>query len=209
MDDLDDLHQGVVYCDVCSERVPSNLYPSHLLQCLQSNALGHAGRYHTSHEAYEEFFELGSEQTSNLQSTIHRFFQSIQFDSVQLPTQDRPFVLFEISAVNLPSLLNNEYEFNTMLEEMIGNVEVGLTEEDINNVSILLPNSVYKTEVCAICLDKFEESKNNIRRLLCNHIFCNDCINQWWQKSKKCPCCNVNVLDAYDHAVGIDDEKFE
>lgn len=83
------------------------------------------------------------------------------------------------------------YEYYSDLAERLGNVEIGLDKEDIEVASTIIEKEKID-DVCSICLDIFE---NKIRKLICNHIFCDECINTWLQKSKKCPCCLINLED--------------
>jgi len=93
--------------------------------------------------------------------------------------------------------IEDDYEMNTMIADMLGNVEVGIS--DINKVSakVELPNS---TANCGICLDNVNEP----RRLLCDHVYCDGCISTWLSKNKTCPSCRVNLEDALKDNEKID-----
>jgi alkyl hydroperoxide reductase subunit AhpF len=90
------------------------------------------------------------------------------------------------------------YEFNTYISNLIGNVDVGIT--DINQVSHLVSENEHLACDCHICLDEVKMP----RKLLCNHVFCNGCISQWLHKNKKCPVCRLDLEVALK-----EDEKFE
>jgi len=200
---------------MCAQYIPINSYPSHLLTCLQANSFGQDNVFSSNEQLFTDFFALGSHPSRNLRATIAQFFNSVDASSAQYSSPERqfessfnaidpidageiaPFVIFQVSAMAIPAMFQNEYNFNTMLEDMIGNVEIGLTEDEIERVSILVPFNVYGEEVCSICLDKLEESQRNARRLMCNHVYCDECIKTWWKKSKKCPCCKVDLKDTY------------
>jgi len=112
----------------------------------------------------------------------------------------------------------NDYDFNTNLANILGKVEVGLTNEQINEISEIYENENLLGERCPICLEEFvikpeigpdnieedheeengENQKDTIkRRLKCSHIFCNPCIIKWLGKHKKCPCCQVDLEDKF------------
>lgn len=40
---------------------------------------------------------------------------------------------------------------------------------------------------CYICMDY--KNDNNMKKLNCNHIFCHDCIKEWFKKKNICPMC--------------------
>jgi len=49
---------------------------------------------------------------------------------------------------------------------------------------------------CSICLDEFD-SKENVEKLLCNHLFHKDCLNEWKCKFKTtatCPICRKKII---------------
>ena len=47
---------------------------------------------------------------------------------------------------------------------------------------------------CPICLDDFDDY-TKITTLKCNHIFHEDCINQWLTKKSSCPYCRLYLKD--------------
>jgi len=90
----------------------------------------------------------------------------------------------------------DNYEANLRLAERVGVVEVGI--ENINEVStIIQKEQVSPDDICTICLDKLIEKCDDIpiRKLICEHKYCDDCISQWLIKSKKCPVCNIDLED--------------
>ena len=84
---------------------------------------------------------------------------------------------------NLENLNNidnlNNYEYLSNLE----NISIGI--DDINSISTDFIESLK----CPIC---FKEKDNN-RKTVCNHIFCNDCLSEWIKNNKKCPICMINL----------------
>ena len=89
------------------------------------------------------------------------------------------------------------YEELLNLENKIGNVSRGLSQQQINNLEEEIYNSQIKlnesTNQCIICLSEFEIGEK-IRHLKCNHFFHKDCIDNWLQLQKKCPTCNQEII---------------
>jgi hypothetical protein len=55
-------------------------------------------------------------------------------------------------------------------------------------------NNIIKHDECCICMLKYCEN-DNVRILLCGHIFHNDCIVSWLlEHSNKCPYCRKNSI---------------
>lgn len=48
--------------------------------------------------------------------------------------------------------------------------------------------------VCTICLDKFENKKLGFLEN-CRHIFCIDCIKEWYKYNTNCPLCRMDFKD--------------
>lgn len=48
--------------------------------------------------------------------------------------------------------------------------------------------------VCAICLDGYEEGEVLISSKYCSHLFHKDCILEWLDKHDVCPCCRVDMV---------------
>lgn len=69
--------------------------------------------------------------------------------------------------------------------------------DDISDIQIfsnLLKLNVYNETVCSICLENFEND-DNVRLLKCHHIYHDECIKEWFERSSKCPLCNTNVIE--------------
>jgi hypothetical protein len=69
--------------------------------------------------------------------------------------------------------------------------------DDISDIQIfsnILKLNVYNETVCSICLENFEND-DNVRLLRCHHVYHNECIKEWFERSSKCPLCNTNVIE--------------
>lgn len=94
---------------------------------------------------------------------------------------------------------NDDYEYNMMLADTIGKVEIGLTKEEIDQVTSKIDFVEHTDDSCPICLEEYRTSKNKVRELLCTHSFCDGCISEWFSKHKQCPCCKIDMEDVYLH----------
>lgn len=98
---------------------------------------------------------------------------------------------------------DSQYEFNIYIANLLGDVEVGVT--DINRISHLVDESApeYTKCECHICL----EPTTKPRKLLCNHVYCDDCITTWLSKNKTCPVCRKDLeeLETLKEAEKIED----
>jgi hypothetical protein len=88
---------------------------------------------------------------------------------------------------------NNNYEANLSLGELLGKVEVGLSDDQVARVTRAIEENTAK-EACPICL---EQDHGVVRVIKCGHRFCNACIVRWLQTHKKCPCCIVDLEDKF------------
>ncbi|EXC28188.1 E3 ubiquitin ligase BIG BROTHER [Morus notabilis] len=93
---------------------------------------------------------------------------------------------------------NMSYEELLALEERIGNVSTGLSEEMILKC---LKQKKYtaagkfqsENEPCSICQEEYNEGEN-VGRLDCGHDFHRDCIKQWLTQKNLCPICKTTAL---------------
>lgn len=139
---------------------------------------------------FRDIFELVQNGWDDDQEYIHR----------------PPMLWLQLSSITNEPIINDgilisEYEINNMLSDLIGNVEVGLTQDEIAKVSYTLTHDEteqLEEERCPVCLEQFiQNDTKNIVRLSCNHLFCQSCINKWLTKHKKCPCCQVDLEEKF------------
>lgn len=69
-------------------------------------------------------------------------------------------------------------------------VLVTATPEQIEET--LIPHTP-TDDSCAICQDSIAE--HCVRLRLCNHLFHNNCIRAWFERSVKCPVCNHDIRE--------------
>ncbi|GKD42998.1 probable E3 ubiquitin-protein ligase RHG1A isoform X1 [Tanacetum coccineum] len=90
---------------------------------------------------------------------------------------------------------NMSYEELLALEERIGNVNTGLTEEKITKHLILKQYVIETGRVvapCCICQEEYNDG-DDLGALECKHDFHRDCIKQWLQQKNSCPICKSTV----------------
>ncbi|KAL5254390.1 hypothetical protein ACHWQZ_G013989 [Mnemiopsis leidyi] len=69
-----------------------------------------------------------------------------------------------------------------------------LPASKLKKLKILIYSEVDEYDMCAICLDDFEDG-DKLRILPCNHGFHSHCIDPWLTKSRRvCPCCKQAVF---------------
>lgn len=156
-----------------------------------------------------------SASDSNNHADLHFDFNNLNFNSNVDGGEDAddatnipvfriplaPFIQYAIISMSEPEEID-EYEFNTILENMIGKVRVGF--DDITGVSTELDREeisklVECEEFCPVCRELFT-LESNVVKTTCRHCFCKECLSKWLYESKKCPYCMVEL-----HA----EEKFE
>uniref|UniRef100_A0A0C9QX85 RING-type E3 ubiquitin transferase n=1 Tax=Wollemia nobilis TaxID=56998 RepID=A0A0C9QX85_9CONI len=96
---------------------------------------------------------------------------------------------------------NMTYEELLALEEQIGNVSTGLTEESISKcLKIKAYSSSTEASMedetsqkCSICQEEFEESEQ-LGTLQCGHDHHPECIRKWLLQKNECPICKSSAL---------------
>ena len=112
-------------------------------------------------------------------------------ESIQQPPLHYTIVTFS----EPEEIAMDDYEFNVMLSELMGNVNTG-----VRDMSAVLKDTQWAgdgDEVCVICQEKFAEiaTDGQIVETCCGHMFCRKCIETWFAKHKKCPICQCDVED--------------
>lgn len=143
----------------------------------------------------------GSEGRGRLVSEIRNVLdlirrgEGLRFEDVMLLDQSMFYGMAEIHDRHRDMRLdidNMSYEELLALEERIGNVNTGLTEE---NISSCLKQKTYTTvadqpeaEPCCICQEEYKNG-DDLGGLKCGHDFHSSCIKQWLLQKNLCPVC--------------------
>lgn len=94
---------------------------------------------------------------------------------------------------------NMSYEELLALEERIGDVSTGLSEDIINKLMkqrfymSLMTESSSDLEPCCICQEEYVDGQN-LGLLDCGHEFHSNCITQWLMQKNLCPICKTTAL---------------
>ncbi|KAK9112721.1 hypothetical protein Scep_020240 [Stephania cephalantha] len=93
---------------------------------------------------------------------------------------------------------NMSYEELLALEERIGNVSTGLSEENIlkkmkQRKFLSTRTDPSDVEPCCICQEEYSEAEN-LGVLECGHDFHANCIKQWLMQKNSCPICKTTGL---------------
>lgn len=200
----------ILPCEICNNLVPFEEYNDHIVRCLRLTMItGAMIRYENepedkSDEQHDhEISELSHYLVNNAQISggvsLHDFIND-HFNGVNNQSRNS-VVLFNIAQ---PQPLTSTYDRNIRLGELIGRVEVGLTEKQINDVCFSSTDreelAITDTNICSICQEPILETikKNeNACVLACSHIYCDECIKTWLSKNKKCPVCMIDLEDAF------------
>ncbi|KAF5207615.1 E3 ubiquitin-protein ligase mbr2 [Thalictrum thalictroides] len=93
---------------------------------------------------------------------------------------------------------NMSYEELLALEERIGNVSTGLSEDTMSKClreRVHYPSDHIEESTCVICLEEYK-SKDVVATLAnCSHDYHTGCIKKWLSMKKVCPICKAPVLE--------------
>jgi hypothetical protein len=81
--------------------------------------------------------------------------------------------------------IDNNYEYYSDLTESMGKVHIGV--DDINISAPISTIDDIGDNTCVICQE--DNYTLPIRKTVCNHIFCSECIIPWLKKNHTCPLC--------------------
>lgn len=96
---------------------------------------------------------------------------------------------------------NMSYEELLALEERIGDVSTGLSEETILKLmkqqkhESTAVESALDSEPCCICQEEYVDG-DNVGVLNCGHDFHTDCVKQWLMQKNLCPICKTTGLQS-------------
>jgi len=129
--------------------------------------------------------------------------EGLRFEDVMILDQSVFFGLADIHDRHREMRLdvdNMSYEELLALEERIGNVSTGLSEETILNrlkqrkyFSIAM-SAHLEVEPCCVCQEEYKDGED-IGTLECGHEFHSGCIKQWLLQKNLCPICKTAALN--------------
>lgn len=122
-------------------------------------------------------------------------FEGISFSNLFHSSHNFPLSLSQTLSLSyqiFDDSVYNDYEANLRLGDLIGKVEVGVS--NIDKVSkIIDKDTLDDGTICSICIEDIKKSDNKCRELICAHKYCDECISKWLSTSKRCPVCNVDL----------------
>ncbi|XP_044511191.1 probable E3 ubiquitin-protein ligase RHG1A isoform X2 [Mangifera indica] len=127
--------------------------------------------------------------------------ESLRYEDVMILDQSVFFGVADIHDRHRDMRLdvdNMSYEELLALEERIGNVSTGLSEETILNRLKQKKYSIetisqQEREPCCICQEEYNDNED-IGTLECGHDFHASCIKQWLMHKNLCPICKTTAL---------------
>uniref|UniRef100_A0A1D1Y0M2 RING-type E3 ubiquitin transferase n=1 Tax=Anthurium amnicola TaxID=1678845 RepID=A0A1D1Y0M2_9ARAE len=146
------------------------------------------GRPRVSYGRFQSYSDDNSTRGRWMSEGVLMMDQSTFYDSVNLD-QHRDMRL---------DIDNMSYEELLALEERIGNVNTGLSE-DVMSKCVM--KTIYcssdliqdlEEQSCVICLESYED-KDELGRLKCGHDYHVDCIKRWLLMKNVCPICKSSV----------------
>ncbi|GMY28703.1 probable E3 ubiquitin-protein ligase RHG1A isoform X1 [Fagus crenata] len=146
---------------------------------------------------------LVSEHLRNVLGLMRRG-ESLRFEDVMILDQSVFFGVADIHDRHRDMRLdvdNMSYEELLALEERIGNVSTGLSEETILNRlrqrKHIAVGSPLEGEPCCICQEEYKDG-DNLGTLECGHDFHTNCVKQWLTHKNLCPICKTTGLSKRD-----------
>ncbi|XP_022768736.1 probable E3 ubiquitin-protein ligase RHG1A isoform X2 [Durio zibethinus] len=131
--------------------------------------------------------------------------ENLRFEDVMILDQSVFFGVADIHDRHRDMRLdvdNMSYEELLALEERIGNVNTGLSEETILNrlkqrKYSSAPGAQLEAEPCCVCQEEYNDGED-LGTLECGHDFHADCIKQWLMHKNLCPICKTTGLTKCD-----------
>ncbi|GFQ00771.1 E3 ubiquitin-protein ligase mbr2 [Phtheirospermum japonicum] len=174
---------------------------SALLERHVGGASGIPYSWRTLASASEARSSIMSEQIRHVLDLMRRG-EGLRFEDVMVLDHSVLFGMADIHDRHRDMRLdvdNMSYEELLALEERIGNVCTGLTEENILSglkqrkfVNSKVEEYV-ETEPCSICREEYNDGED-LGTLECGHDFHKECIKQWLVQKNLCPICKTTGL---------------
>lgn len=203
-------------CEFCDQSVDCSEYDAHLVSCRYAHgALAIPITFMVGADEDVDDNEDDSEENADDFEFLHRYITSNR--QLSGGANIRTFLEDHFSSGNIPvSHVQHSHNQNLLMlrvpynqrENMrltsyeyyssLSNVEVGVS--DIESVSTLVDYDTVSGDNCAICQQSFKdiwfenvESNLSIRRLRCDHVYCDECISIWLRAHKSCPVCKQKL----------------
>ncbi|KAJ9567717.1 hypothetical protein OSB04_003683 [Centaurea solstitialis] len=143
---------------------------------------------------------VGSERRGRLVSEIRNVLdlirrgEGLRFEDVMILDESMLYGMGDRHRDMRLDIDNMSYEELLALEERIGNVNTGLTEETISGcLKQKTYVSVPDAEPCCICQEEYKNG-DDIGGLGCGHDFHRSCIKKWLLQKNLCPVCKSAAI---------------
>lgn len=92
--------------------------------------------------------------------------------------------------------MDDEYEYLQQICDYIGNVHVGVPNIEEVTRKVKAGKATAKENLkCPICIETIKKDDHVRVTNCCKNPFCCHCIETWFDQSKRCPLCNLDVVD--------------
>lgn len=198
-DDNFSTNRSLLQCHICREVVNIFEYDDHIashMNQISQNAVNTFTYILQPLSTVPTIASLfGLSNNSPFINPPQNIFEGVSFSNLFHSSHNFPLSLSQTLSLSYQIFDDNEYddyEANLRLGDLIGKVEVGVS--DIEKVSrIIDKNTLDDGTICSICIENIKQSDNNCRELLCSHKYCDACISKWLSTSKRCPVCNIDL----------------
>lgn len=208
----------LIPCEICNQLIDFDEYNNHIDACLRGHRIA---RFFVTRRPLPVAQSDGEEEDSDDEENsrrqhmqeINTFSRMFQHNSQITGTSLHDFINDHFAGVSSPparqviwfnveqTSQSNSYENNLRLGELLGKVERGLTEEQLEQVACTTTCkeklNLTEDETCAICQENLNTTPEPLCLLACGHKYCDGCIRTWLEKNKKCPVCMVDLEDAF------------
>jgi hypothetical protein len=183
--------EELVQCEYCDTYIYLEDYDDHYEQCAENENISRVA-------LLMETLSMTSSLTSSINSTI---FNTLYVNDNDNNNNDEEYddnEEFGDEENNIDGIIDGmapsrQLSFNIYDPQNLQDVR-----NPVKNVDLVAPLISYD-EIpapdfyCTICQDKISE---NVRKTLCNHYYCAECIEPWLKElNKKCPICSANLED--------------
>lgn len=121
-------------------------------------------------------------------------------DNLYLPSSNPNTMEYNINLINYNMNLINSLLRNSQFRQSnttdtyasFSELDNNIVKEGLDLLKVSKDNILKENTKCPICLDEFEKG-NIFKEIKCQHLFCEDCLEDWLEENKKCPVCMVEL----------------
>lgn len=192
-------NQTLLQCHICRDMVNILSYDEHISSHMNELSQATVNTFTSILQPLSTIPSLASlfgiSNNSPFIYSIPNNFEGISFSNLFHSSHSFPLSLsrtLSLSYQIFDDSMFNDYETNLRLADLIGKVEVGVS--NIDEVSkVIDKNTLDDGTICSICIEDIKQSDNNCRELICSHKYCDECISKWLSTNKRCPVCNIDL----------------